>query len=246
MNLIMIVDISPQFPVSFQGQEHLITSEALKHSWPRFLLILILKIQSEMTSKHNVIRIVELECQLDRFHRNQENSSSTQAWIGNEQRRHPSLIHTSGYGGATISQELAWLLWCPEIRYHHSPYWGLWALAWEKRKVTTTCYPIGLDWGMLNQAPPVTQLGTWALLRWESTRWTGRRKGEAEWFGSWGERQILRGEGVEEPADMNGQLATEVLSNAWTWAETKRQVLIHGTQAASETCVDICGSCYHW
>lgn len=70
--------------------------------------------------------------------------------------------------------------------------------------------------------------------------------GEAEWFVSWGERQILRGEGVEEPADMNGQLATEVLSNAWIWAGMKSQVLTQGTQTANETCVDICGSCYHW
>lgn len=45
---------------------------------------------------------------------------------------------------------------------------------------------------------------------------------------------------------MNGQLTTEVLSNAWIWAGTKSQVLTQGTQTANETCIDICGSCYHW
>ena len=39
-------------------------------------------------------------------------------------------------------------------------------------------------------------------------RWKGGREGETEWFMGWGERQIWRGEGDEEWADVNGLLAT--------------------------------------
>ena len=41
-----------------------------------------------------------------------------------------------------------------------------------------------------------------------------------------GEGQIQGGEGGEEQADMNGQLATQVQGDIWAWAMTKCQVCL--------------------
>lgn len=42
---------------------------------------------------------------------------------------------------------------------------------------------------------------------------------------------MRRGESSEVQADVSGQLAIQVQRDAWTWAITKGQVLIHGSGA---------------
>lgn len=67
-----------------------------------------------------------------------------------------------------------------------------------------------------------------------------------EWFVDWGERQICRGEGGKEQADVNGQLTTRVQRDVWALAMTKGHVLIWAPEIVERSCVDVCHFCCHW
>lgn len=61
------------------------------------------------------------------------------------------------------------------------------------------------------------------------------REEEAERFICWGERWISRVEDSEEPADVDGLLATRGHGDVW----------VYGPGTAMVACVFVCGPCYH-
>lgn len=62
-------------------------------------------------------------------------------------------------------------------------------------------------------------------------------KGKTEWFMSYRQKHIQRGESSEKQVDMAGLIVIQGHSDVWAWA----QVWIHDHDAA-EVCVDVCGS----
>lgn len=67
---------------------------------------------------------------------------------------------------------------------------------------------------------------------------------EAKWFMYCGERQVWRGKGSEEKADVGSLLAIQGLGATQSWAAAKGHGWVNGPAAAA-VCVNVHGTCYH-